>query len=38
VRRIGALDTFCAYQPKLEDEILPQTAQIVRAVRELAAW
>jgi len=38
VRRVGALDTFCAYQPKLEDEILPQTASLVRAARELLAW
>jgi len=38
VRRVAATDTFCAYQPKLEDEILPQTEDIVRAVRELAAF
>ena len=38
VRRVGALDTFCAYQPKLEDQILPQTENIVRAVRDLVAW
>jgi 2-oxoisovalerate dehydrogenase E1 component len=38
VRRVGALDTFCAYQPKLEDQILPQTAGIVHAARELLAW
>ncbi|HEV3253858.1 MAG TPA: dehydrogenase E1 component subunit alpha/beta [Candidatus Acidoferrales bacterium] len=38
VRRVAATDTFCAYQPALEDEILPQTADIVRAVRELAAF
>ena len=36
VRRVAATDTFCAYQPKLEDAILPQTEHIVRAVRELA--
>jgi 2-oxoisovalerate dehydrogenase E1 component len=36
VRRIAATDTFCAYQPKLEDEILPQTDDIVQAVRNLA--
>jgi len=35
VRRVAAMDTFCAYQPKLEDEILPQTDDIVRAVRDL---
>ncbi len=38
VRRIAATDTFCAYQPKLEDAILPQTEDIVRAVRDLAAF
>ena len=38
VRRVAATDTFCAYQPKLEDAILPQTEDIVRAVRELAAF
>jgi 2-oxoisovalerate dehydrogenase E1 component len=38
VRRVAATDTFCAYQPKLEDEILPQTEDIVRAVRELTAY
>ena len=38
VRRVAAMDTFCAYQPKLEDEILPQTEDIVAAVRDLAAF
>ncbi|MGA8222022.1 MAG: dehydrogenase E1 component subunit alpha/beta [Candidatus Acidiferrales bacterium] len=38
VRRVAATDTFCAYQPLLEDAILPQTEDIVRAVRELAAY
>ena len=38
VRRVAATDTFCAYQPKLEDAILPQTEDIVRAVRELVAF
>ncbi len=38
VRRVAAMDTFCAYQPKLEDEILPQTEDIVNAVRDLAAF
>jgi 2-oxoisovalerate dehydrogenase E1 component len=38
VRRVAATDTFCAYQPKLEDVILPQTADIVRAVRGLLAY
>src|SRR5580704_5878871 len=38
VRRVAATDTFCAYQPQLEDVILPQTEDIVRAVRELAKY
>jgi 2-oxoisovalerate dehydrogenase E1 component len=38
VRRVAATDTFCAYQPKLEDEILPQTPDIVTAVRDLLAY
>ena len=38
VRRVAAEDVWCAYQPKLEDEILPQTEDIVRAVREIAAY
>ncbi len=38
VRRVAAKDCFCAYQPKLEDEILPQTDDIVRTARELAAF
>jgi 2-oxoisovalerate dehydrogenase E1 component len=38
VRRVAATDTFVAYQPKLEDEILPQTSDIIEAVRELAAF
>jgi len=38
VRRVAATDTFCAYQPKLEDEILPQTADIVSAARDLLAF
>jgi 2-oxoisovalerate dehydrogenase E1 component len=38
VRRVAAADTFCAYQPQLEDAILPQTADIVRAVQEISAY
>ncbi|HEX2713807.1 MAG TPA: dehydrogenase E1 component subunit alpha/beta [Candidatus Acidoferrales bacterium] len=38
VRRVAAMDTFCAYQPNLEDEILPQTEDIVAAARELVAF
>jgi hypothetical protein len=32
------MDTFCAYQPKLEDEILPQSGHLIAAVRELLAY
>jgi 2-oxoisovalerate dehydrogenase E1 component len=35
VKRVAAMDTFCAYQPKLEDVILPQTDDITSAVRQL---
>jgi len=38
VRRIAAMDTFCAYQPQLEEKILPQSRDIVDAVRELTAF
>jgi len=37
VRRLGAQDSFCAYSPTLEDEILPQVADIEAAARELIA-
>jgi 2-oxoisovalerate dehydrogenase E1 component len=32
VRRVGALDTFVAYQPILEDAILPQPETIFKAI------
>jgi pyruvate/2-oxoglutarate/acetoin dehydrogenase E1 component len=35
---VAAMDTFCAYQPKLEDEILPQTDDITAAVRQLLEY
>ena len=38
VKRIGALDTFVAYHPILEQEILPQAPDLEKAMRELAAW
>ena len=38
VRRIAAMDTFCAYQPLLEDVILPQSSDIAAAVREMLAY
>jgi 2-oxoisovalerate dehydrogenase E1 component len=38
VKRVAAMDTFCAYQPKLEDAILPQTDDIAAAVRQLLGY
>jgi 2-oxoisovalerate dehydrogenase E1 component len=38
VRRVAALDTFVAYQPVLEDVILPQPDDLYRAMAEIAAF
>ena len=38
VRRVAAMDTFVAYQPLLEDAILPQADDLYRAMAELAAF
>ena len=38
VKRVAATDTFCAYQPKLEDAILPQTDSITKAVMQLLEY
>jgi 2-oxoisovalerate dehydrogenase E1 component len=38
VKRVAATDTFCAYQPKLEDAILPQTDDITAAVTQLLQY
>ena len=38
VRRLAATDTFVAYAPELEDFILPQVADILGAIEDLAAW
>jgi len=38
VRRVAAKDTFVAYQPALEDEILPQAEDLYRAMDELAKY
>jgi 2-oxoisovalerate dehydrogenase E1 component len=35
VRRVAALDTFVAYAPVLEDAILPQVADVMKAIEEL---
>ena len=36
VRRVGALDTPVAYCPDLEEAILPQSADVLKAIRETA--
>ncbi len=38
VRRIGAMDTFVAYQPVLEDAILPQPERIFEGIAALARY
>ena len=38
VRRVAAMDTFVAYQPVLEDAILPQPDDLYRAMADLAAF
>lgn len=38
VRRIAGMDTFVAYQPLLEDVILPQPEAIYKAMNELAVF
>jgi 2-oxoisovalerate dehydrogenase E1 component len=35
VKRVAAMDTFCAYHPKLEDVILPQASHITAAVKQI---
>jgi 2-oxoisovalerate dehydrogenase E1 component len=38
VRRVAALDTPVAYYPALEEEILPQSADVLKAIREIARY
>jgi 2-oxoisovalerate dehydrogenase E1 component len=38
VKRVAAMDTFVAYQPKLEDAILPQPEDLFRAMAELGKY
>ena len=38
VRRVAALDTFVAYAPQLEDAILPQVNDVVRAITALYSY
>ena len=38
VKRVAAEDTFVAYQPLLEDEILPQSEDLYKAMVELGSY
>src|SRR2546429_4564889 len=38
VRRVAALDTFVAYAPQVEDAILPQSADVLKAIVDLHAY
>ena len=38
VRRVASLDTFVAYEPNLERAILPESEDVVLALRALAAY
>jgi 2-oxoisovalerate dehydrogenase E1 component len=38
VKRVAALDTFVAYAPQLEDAILPQAADVMKAIQELQKY
>jgi 2-oxoisovalerate dehydrogenase E1 component len=38
VGRVAALDTWVAYNPQLEDEILPQVSDIVREGERLLTF
>jgi 2-oxoisovalerate dehydrogenase E1 component len=38
VRRVAALDSYVAYAPRLEDHILPQKDDLLKAIREVAEF
>jgi 2-oxoisovalerate dehydrogenase E1 component len=38
VRRVAALDSFVAYQPILENAILPQMDDLFRTMKEVAEY
>ena len=38
VRRVAAMDAPVAYAPELEEEILPQAADVLAAVREIGRY
>jgi 2-oxoisovalerate dehydrogenase E1 component len=38
VRRVAAIDTPVAYCPDLEEVILPQAGNVLKAIRDIAAY
>jgi 2-oxoisovalerate dehydrogenase E1 component len=38
VKRVASKDTWVAYAPQLEDVILPQTENVLKAIEEIAAF
>ena len=38
VRRVASLDTWVAYAPQLEDVILPQTENVLKAITDIASF
>ncbi len=38
VRRVASMDTWVAYAPQLEDEILPQPSDVLEAILDLASF
>ncbi len=38
VRRVASMDTWVAYAPQLEDEILPQPSDVLEAILDLASY
>ena len=38
VRRVGALDCPVAYAPDLEEEILPQSADVLAAIKDVCRY
>jgi 2-oxoisovalerate dehydrogenase E1 component len=38
VKRVAAKDVWVAYAPELEEEILPRSGDVLRAIRELAGF